>query len=121
MRKCRNGTWNEGGSCDTDTAPETDYTKMEPEPPPNNKFISDVVNQLESADRKAQFLNISYLTEFRIDAHPSSHREPGTPSDAPQDCSHWCLPGVPDTWNELLCAQLLSKGFRTRLKVKTNG
>ncbi|GFY93404.1 similar to TRICHOME BIREFRINGENCE-LIKE 8 [Actinidia rufa] len=117
----RNGSWNEGGSCDKDTAPETDYTKMEPEPPPNNKFISDVVNQLESADRKAQFLNISYLTEFRIDAHPSSHRESGTPPDAPQDCSHWCLPGVPDTWNELLCAQLLSKGFRTRLKVKTDG
>ncbi|XP_057511975.1 protein trichome birefringence-like 8 [Actinidia eriantha] len=111
----RNGTWNEGGSCDTYTAPETDYTKMEPESP-NNKFISHVVSQLESADRKAQFLNISYLTEFRNDAHPSSYREPGTPPDAPQDCSHWCLPGVPDTWNELLYAQLLSKGFRTRLK-----
>ena len=90
---------------------------MEPESP-NNKFISHVVSQLESADRKAQFLNISYLTEFRNDAHPSSYREPGTPPDAPQDCSHWFLPGVPDTWNELLYAQLLSKGFRTRLKWK---
>ncbi|KAF4366152.1 hypothetical protein F8388_014870 [Cannabis sativa] len=24
-----------------------------------------------------------------------------------QDCSHWCLPGVPDTWNELLYVSLL--------------
>ncbi|KAI7998222.1 Protein trichome birefringence-like 8 [Camellia lanceoleosa] len=111
----RNGTWNEGGSCDTNTAPETDYTKMEAEPP-NNLFISDVVKLMESANRKAQFLNISYLSEFRNDGHPSSHREPGTPPDAPQDCSHWCLPGVPDTWNELLYAQLLSKGFRARAK-----
>ncbi|KAG6505065.1 hypothetical protein ZIOFF_037413 [Zingiber officinale] len=23
------------------------------------------------------------------------------------DCSHWCLPGLPDTWNELLFASLL--------------
>ncbi|GMP84271.1 hypothetical protein CsSME_00037860 [Camellia sinensis var. sinensis] len=111
----RNGTWNEGGSCDTNTAPETDYTKMEAEPP-NNLFISDVVKLMERANRKAQFLNISYLSEFRNDGHPSSHREPGTPPDAPQDCSHWCLPGVPDTWNELLYAQLLSKGFRARAK-----
>ncbi|CAL5422033.1 unnamed protein product [Camellia sinensis] len=111
----RNGTWNEGGSCDTNTAPETDHTKMEAEPP-NNLFVSDVVKLMERANRKAQFLNISYLSEFRNDGHPSSHREPGTPPDAPQDCSHWCLPGVPDTWNELLYAQLLSKGFRARAK-----
>ncbi|XP_059669590.1 protein trichome birefringence-like 9 [Cornus florida] len=107
----RNGTWNEGGQCDSYTTPETDYTKLEAEPL-NNLYISDVIKQMESANRKAYFLNITYLTELRKDGHPSSHREPGTPVSAPQDCSHWCLPGVPDTWNELLYAQLLSKGFR---------
>ncbi|XAR69788.1 hypothetical protein NMG60_11001510 [Bertholletia excelsa] len=95
---CRNGKWSNGGSCNTSTAPETDQTKMEPEPI-NNLFISQGVKQMETADRKAQLLNISYLSEFRKDGHPSSHREPGTPPQAPQDCSHWCLPGVPDTWN----------------------
>jgi hypothetical protein len=25
------------------------------------------------------------------------------------DCSHWCLPGVPDSWNELLYAQIQVK------------
>jgi hypothetical protein len=28
-------------------------------------------------------------------------------------CSHWCLPGVPDTWNELVYSFLL---LRDRLK-----
>lgn len=114
---CRNGTWNEGGSCDTNTTPETEYKKMEAEPP-SNLIISDILKQMETNDRKVQLLNISYLTEFRKDGHPSSHREPGTPPDAPQDCSHWCLPGVPDTWNHLLYAHLVSKGFRTKLKRK---
>ncbi|KAF5750542.1 hypothetical protein HS088_TW03G00880 [Tripterygium wilfordii] len=48
------------------------------------------------------------------DAHPSLHREPRTPVDTPQNCSHWWLPGVPDTWNELLYAYLLAMRFRTR-------
>ncbi|KAF7112839.1 hypothetical protein RHSIM_RhsimUnG0187300 [Rhododendron simsii] len=113
----RNGTWNEGGSCDTNTTPETEYKKMEAEPP-SNLIISGILKQMETNDRKVQLLNISYLTEFRKDGHPSSHREPGSPPDAPQDCSHWCLPGVPDTWNHLLYAHLVSKGFRTKLKRK---
>lgn len=110
---CRNGTWNKGGFCDTEREPQTNYTRLEAEPT-NNKFISDVIKQMRYENRRVQFLNITYLTEFRKDSHPSLHREPGTPPDAPQDCSHWCLPGVPDTWNELLYAYLLSMGFRTK-------
>lgn len=87
-----------------------DPTKFETEPY-YNKFISDVVKQMQYESWKVHFLNITYLSEMRKDSHPSKYREPGTPLDAPQDCSHWCLPGVPDTWNELLYAQLLSKKF----------
>ncbi|KAJ7976168.1 Protein trichome birefringence-like [Quillaja saponaria] len=109
----RNGTWTEGGHCDTDTQPEKNHTKLESEPY-NNIFISDVIKQMNYGNWKVQFLNITYLSEFRKDGHPSKYREPGTPPDAPQDCSHWCLPGVPDTWNELLYAHLLSNEFRTK-------
>ncbi|KAF5747780.1 hypothetical protein HS088_TW05G00507 [Tripterygium wilfordii] len=108
-----NGTWNEGGHCDANIEPETNYTRLEAEPW-NNRYISDVIKQMEYRKEKFQVLNITYLTEFRSDAHPSLHREPGTPVDAPQDCSHWCLPGVPDTWNELLYGYLLAMRFRTR-------
>lgn len=93
--------------------PETNYTMLDPEPI-NNHFISNVVKGMENEKIKVQFLNITYLTQFRYDGHPSFHREPGTPADAPQDCSHWCLPGVPDVWNEILYAHLLSMGFRTK-------
>lgn len=110
---CRNGTWDKGGQCDTDTEPETNHTKLEDEPL-NNEFISNVIKQTDYGNRSIQFLNITYLTGFRFDGHPSKYREPGTPTPSPQDCSHWCLPGVPDTWNELLYAYLLSKGFRTK-------
>ncbi|KAJ0027390.1 hypothetical protein Pint_36102 [Pistacia integerrima] len=110
---CRNGTWNKGGFCDREREPETIYTRLGAEAL-NNHFISDVIKQMRNENRKVQFLNITYLTEFRSDGHPSFHREPGTPTNAPQDCSHWCLPGVPDTWNELLYAYLLSMEFKTK-------
>ncbi|XP_027363251.1 protein trichome birefringence-like 8 [Abrus precatorius] len=109
----RNGTWNEGGYCDMETEPENDPTKIESEPY-YNIFISDVVKQMQYGSWKIHFLNITYLSELRKDGHPSKYREPGTPPDAPQDCSHWCLPGVPDTWNELLYAQLLSEKYGIR-------
>ncbi|KAK6944077.1 Trichome birefringence-like, N-terminal domain [Dillenia turbinata] len=106
-----NGTWNDGGGCDKDVKPETNDENPDAEPV-HNHFISETVKQMRSENRKAQFLNITYLTDFRRDGHPSLYREPSTPVNAPQDCSHWCLPGIPDTWNELLYAQLVSDGFR---------
>ncbi|KAI4364184.1 hypothetical protein MLD38_020311 [Melastoma candidum] len=103
------GKWDDGGSCDTKTEPETNA--VPDEHTEFNDHIADVVGGMNNT-RKVQFLNITYLSEFRTDAHPSKYREPGTPPEAPQDCSHWCLPGVPDTWNEILYAQLLSARSR---------
>jgi hypothetical protein len=79
-----------------------------------NAEISSAMRGVRSKGRNARFLNITYMTELRRDGHPSRHREPGTPPDAPEDCSHWCLPGVPDAWNELLYAHLLCMGYATR-------
>lgn len=62
------------------------------------------------------YLNISTLTDYRKDGHPSVYRircdteEERMAMVKKQDCSHWCLPGVPDTWNELLYASLLQAG-----------
>ncbi|CAN1303024.1 Protein trichome birefringence-like 8 [Linum perenne] len=102
FRISRNGTWNDGGHCDLDLQPETDPKLLEPEPT-NNRPISEVVAQMRKRNQRVQ-----------SDGHPSRHREPGTLPDAPQDCSHWCLPGIPDVWNEVMYAQLLSMGFRTK-------
>lgn len=47
-------------------------------------------------------LDITTLSQLRKDAHPSAYS--GDHSGV--DCSHWCLPGLPDTWNQLLYAAL---------------
>ncbi|KAJ8899616.1 hypothetical protein K2173_018590 [Erythroxylum novogranatense] len=109
----RNGAWNDGGQCDVDRQPDTDYSQIQPEPI-YNQYISNVIRQMENGNKRAWFLDITHLSQFRYDGHPSMHREPGTPIPAPQDCSHWCLPGIPDLWNEIIYANLLSIGFRTK-------
>ncbi|KAK8921362.1 hypothetical protein KSP39_PZI020813 [Platanthera zijinensis] len=65
---------------------------------------------LDRLDSKVTVINITQLSEYRKDGHPSIYRKfwetfspqqlanPSTYSD----CIHWCLPGVPDVWNELL-------------------
>ncbi|KAJ8754749.1 hypothetical protein K2173_012138 [Erythroxylum novogranatense] len=108
----RNGTWNNGGQCDIATQPETDYSQLESQPI-YNQYVSRVIKQMNNGNRRVHFLNITPMTQFRYDGHPSLHRELGTPTP-PQDCSHWCLPGIPDSWNEILYADLLSMGFRTK-------
>ncbi|KAJ1254581.1 hypothetical protein BS78_01G033900 [Paspalum vaginatum] len=65
-------------------------------------------------------LNVTQLSEHRKDAHPSVHRRqwsPPTPAElearardpsSAADCIHWCLPGVPDVWNQMLYAHMVS-------------
>lgn len=48
-------------------------------------------------------LDITHLSEFRADAHPADAG--GKKHD---DCMHWCLPGITDTWNDLFVEHLNS-------------
>lgn len=109
----RNGTWDTGGTCRDRQAPETSKKKLQ-EDPPFNQYILDVVNEMEADKMKVNFSNITYLSELRADGHPSIHREPLSQQHSIEDCSHWCLPGVPDIWNELLYSELLAKDFRIK-------
>lgn len=45
------------------------------------------------------FLDITTLSQLRIDGHPSFY---GAGGKTGMDCTHWCLAGVPDTWNTIL-------------------
>lgn len=63
---------------------------------------------------------ITRLTNFRKDGNPSIYKkqhhiekERRSPLHF-QDCSHWCLPGVPDSWNEILYAQLLLNEYQNQ-------
>ncbi|KAI9086748.1 hypothetical protein K1719_031342 [Acacia pycnantha] len=63
-----------------------------------------VVNKVLSRIKKpVYFLDVTTLSQYRKDAHPEAYSEL-----MDVDCSHWCLPGLPDTWNLLLHAALFS-------------
>ncbi|KOM49442.1 hypothetical protein LR48_Vigan08g026900 [Vigna angularis] len=63
-----------------------------------------VRNVLSSMSYPVYLLDITFLTQLRIDGHPSIYTGKGT---SYVDCSHWCLAGAPDAWNEILYAVLL--------------
>ena len=81
----------------------------------SDKRIMNVVNKVVKKMKvPVTFINITQISEYRIDAHASVYTETGgkvftkeeqsNPQNA--DCIHWCLPGVPDTWNQILLALL---------------
>ncbi|KAL5197637.1 hypothetical protein ABZP36_001149 [Zizania latifolia] len=62
-----------------------------------------------------RFVDITALSELRKDAHTSVHTlrqgkllTPEQQADPRTyaDCIHWCLPGLPDTWNHFLYAHI---------------
>lgn len=66
----------------------------------------------ESRAMNLVVLNVTDMTSRRKDGHPSIYylgAENGLASLHHQDCSHWCLPGVPDSWNELLSVIILKR------------
>ncbi|XWS44689.1 hypothetical protein CRYUN_Cryun15aG0069200 [Craigia yunnanensis] len=65
---------------------------------------SDKVVETAAKGTRINILDITALSALRDEAHRSQYRIFGT--SAYYDCLHWCLPGIPDTWNELLVAQL---------------
>ncbi|KAK7264686.1 hypothetical protein RJT34_32296 [Clitoria ternatea] len=103
----RGGQWNSGGKCDGEREPITNESY--PAAYPWTMSIAESV----IADMKTPvfYLNITKMTDYRKDGHPSIYREEASGINKElrlvQDCSHWCLPGIPDSWNELLYATLL--------------
>jgi hypothetical protein len=73
-------------------------------PSPTNPGEEIVKSVLSTMAKPVYLLDITFLTQLRKDGHPSTYTGKGNKY---VDCSHWCLAGVPDTWNEILNAALL--------------
>ncbi|PIN19233.1 hypothetical protein CDL12_08086 [Handroanthus impetiginosus] len=100
----KGGQWNSGGSCDGETKPITNEAHLAPYPW-MMRVLESVLSQMKT---KVIYLNITKMTDYRKDGHPSVFRQAGSMGRGGfQDCSHWCLPGVPDYWNEVLYAVLV--------------
>ncbi|XP_073021946.1 protein trichome birefringence-like 2 [Primulina eburnea] len=108
----RGGPWNSGGLCHKEIEPIFKKAHLAKYPAKMKVFE----RILEDMKTPVIYLNISRLTDYRKDGHPSIYRpdyqagQQYTATVHAQDCSHWCLPGVPDTWNELLYVSLLKSG-----------
>ncbi|XP_059662708.1 protein trichome birefringence-like 31 [Cornus florida] len=77
------------------------------------RIVREVLKQVKI---DVTLLNITQLSEFRKDAHTSIYgerkgklltKEQRSDPQTYADCIHWCLPGVPDTWNQILYAHLI--------------
>lgn len=92
-----------GGVCDSKTCKVTS-TPWKRTNGRDRSPISDMILRIvEETNVSARVLHVTPMGAYRSDGHV------GRWSDNPSvpDCSHWCLPGVPDMWNEILFSYLL--------------
>ncbi|MED6136047.1 hypothetical protein PIB30_052354 [Stylosanthes scabra] len=97
-----NGTsWGESGatSCKGQIRP-LNGSNYPGGPHPAETVLKSVISTMS---KPVHLLDITPLSQLRKDGHPSVYGHGG---HRDLDCSHWCLPGVPDTWNVLLYAAL---------------
>ncbi|KAM7259024.1 hypothetical protein ACFE04_014765 [Oxalis oulophora] len=97
-RHFKNGDWNTGGSCDS-TIPLTGGSEVK-----HGGSKDTVVNSAVQGTR-IKILDITALSDLRDEGHISRYSIKKNPPNG-SDCLHWCLPGIPDTWNELLAVQV---------------
>ncbi|KAG6755193.1 hypothetical protein POTOM_041011 [Populus tomentosa] len=93
-----NGTlWDEPSakSCAGQKQPVAGSTYPGGLPPP----VEVLKGVLSKMTKPVTLLDVTLLSLLRKDGHPSNY---GLGGSTGLDCSHWCLPGVPDTWNEIL-------------------
>ncbi|XP_022893540.1 protein ESKIMO 1-like isoform X1 [Olea europaea var. sylvestris] len=83
----------------------------------DRRLLDVVAKVIKTTKILVKLIDITTLSEYRKDAHtsvysirqgklltPEQKADPATYAD----CLHWCLPGVPDTWNEFLYAHIIS-------------
>ncbi|KAL5721009.1 Xylan O-acetyltransferase 1 [Ranunculus cassubicifolius] len=111
--------WNnpDGIKCALETTPVLNMTSHL-EVGTDRRLFRVAANITNSMKVPVFFNNITALSEYRKDAHtsvytirqgqmltPEQQADPNTYAD----CIHWCLPGLPDTWNEFLYARIISR------------
>ncbi|KAJ0963850.1 hypothetical protein J5N97_028972 [Dioscorea zingiberensis] len=110
-RHFHGGEWDQNGSClftNPLSAGELDLWFD-----PSNRGVNKEAREVNSLIKEAidgsdiRLLNLTHMSEFRADAHPAIWLgKKGAVEIWGQDCMHWCLPGVPDTWVDILVAKI---------------
>lgn len=103
--------------CYNTTEPITDESYVAKFP---KSMVEIVKRTIRGMSTPVKYLNITKLSQYRVDAHPTIYTKKREFLIAKQqmqqetyaDCSHWCLPGLPDTWNTLLYASMVLSNSR---------
>ncbi|XP_057443620.1 xyloglucan O-acetyltransferase 2-like isoform X2 [Lotus japonicus] len=106
------GSWDKGGICSMTKFYQKEEKILEQRDAEIRKIgLEELKNAKEKANknfRKFRFevLDVTKLASMRPDGHPGAYRKPfsfakGAVKNARNDCTHWCLPGPIDTWNEI--------------------
>ncbi|KAK5842023.1 hypothetical protein PVK06_004349 [Gossypium arboreum] len=110
-RHFEGGDWDQGGSCQ----------RLQPLSPKEVEELFSLTKNGTNVEARLvnlhlykslkgsnfHILDITRMSEFRADAHPST-----TGGKKHDDCMHWCLPGITDTWNDLFVTHLNSLKIR---------
>ncbi|KAL8152597.1 hypothetical protein V2J09_010357, partial [Rumex salicifolius] len=82
----------------------------------DKKVMAAVTDVIHKMTVPVTVVNITQISEYRVDAHTSVYTETSGKLLTEEqkadplnyaDCIHWCLPGVPDTWNQIFLAYLI--------------
>uniref|UniRef100_A0ACD5V721 Uncharacterized protein n=1 Tax=Avena sativa TaxID=4498 RepID=A0ACD5V721_AVESA len=114
------GDWKNGGDCQLETLPDRRPVKSMEQWADRLQPVCDVLGNNQRPKLPGlDILNVTQMTAQRKDGHLSVFRSSLSSRLAylnktsgvkeVEDCSHWCLPGVPDTWNELLYALFMKR------------
>jgi hypothetical protein len=120
VRVCRPWAWGNGGGikCAMETQPIVNRT--EPLNIGTDWRLHGVARGVLARHLRrvpVHLVDITALSELRKDAHTSVHTlrqgkllTPEQQADPKTyaDCIHWCLPGLPDTWNHFIYARIIS-------------
>ena len=96
--------WNEPGvkNCANETTPMNGSTYPSGLP----QALSVLEDVLSTIEKPVQLFDITTLSQLRKDAHPSSYN-----AFKGMDCTHWCVAGLLDTWNQLLYVALTNERY----------
>ncbi|KAL5845925.1 hypothetical protein ACOSQ3_009449 [Xanthoceras sorbifolium] len=116
-RHFHGGEWNQNGSCLFDKPLEEHQLDLWFDP--SNNGVNREARQINHLIQEAllgtdiQVLDLTHLSEFRADAHPAIWLgKKDAVAIWGQDCMHWCIPGVPDTWVDIL-SELIRRSLET--------
>ncbi|XP_059643516.1 protein trichome berefringence-like 7 isoform X2 [Cornus florida] len=90
----------------------TDQPESEIRGRDQNLFSDSILDVVKNMTVPVTVLHITYMSAFRSDAHVGTW----SGNTSVSDCSHWCLPGVPDAWNEIVLSYLLANNKHPLLR-----